>query len=83
MLAKSKTPVYLAIGDNDSYYGSQPLTEAYNALYRIYKEEGLSQKQIDRILVLDVKSQQYFTERGFTDQHMGGSAFAHDKAILG
>ena len=25
VLAKAKTPVYLATGENDSYYGSQPL----------------------------------------------------------
>lgn len=82
VLANAKTPVYLAIGDNDSYYGSEPLISAYNELYAIYEAQGLSKDEIDEILILDVKDQTYFTERGYTDQHMGGMAFAHDEAIM-
>ena len=76
VLAKAKTPVYLATGENDSYYGSQPLKNAYNKLRGIYESQGLTETEIDKILVLDVKDQAYFTERGYTDQHGGGMAFA-------
>lgn len=81
-LAKAKTPVYLATGENDSYYGSQPLKNAYNKLCGIYESQGLTETEIDKILVLDVKDQAYFTERGYTDQHGGGMAFAHDETIM-
>ena len=82
VLANTKTPVYLATGENDSYYGSQPLKNAYNKLRGIYESQGLTETEIDKILVLDVKDQAYFTERGYTDQHDGGMAFAHDEAIM-
>jgi hypothetical protein len=32
---------------------------------------------------LDVKDQEYFTQRGYTDQHGGGMAFAKDEKIMG
>ena len=31
----------------------------------------------------DIKEEQYFNSRGFTDQHMGGQAFAKDESIMG
>ena len=34
-------------------------------------------------VVLDVRGQQFFTEYGFTDQHAGGGAFAHDETTMG
>lgn len=82
VLAKAKTPVYLATGENDSYYGSEQLKNAYNKLRGIYESQGLTETEIDKILVLDVKDQAYFTERGYTDQHGGGMAFAHDETIM-
>lgn len=40
-------------------------------------------EEINRLLVLDVKEDSYFTERGFRDQHAGGQAFAHDETVMG
>ena len=83
VLAQAKTPVYLAIGEDDSYYGSDSLKEAYARLCELYREQGLGEEEIDRLVVLDVKPQEYFTQRGFRDQHAGGQAFAHDEQIMG
>lgn len=83
VLADAKTPVYMATGESDSYYGSEPLISAYNEQYAIYEAQGLSKDKIEKILILDVNDQAYFTERGYTDQHMGGMAFAHEEAIVG
>lgn len=82
VLARSKTPVYLAIAENDTYYGSKYLKDAYSKLYALYKEQGLSDKEIDDILVLDVKPDKYFTDRGYRDQHSGGNAFASDANVM-
>ena len=82
VLANAKTPVFLATGENDSYYGSQPLKNAYKKLRGIYESQGLTETEIDKNLVLDVKNEAYFTERGYTDQHGGGMAFAHDETIM-
>jgi len=83
VLAQAKTPVYLAIGEDDSYYGSDSLKEAYARLCELYREQGLGEEEIDRLVLLDVKPQEYFTQRGFRDQHAGGQAFAHDEQIMG
>ena len=82
-LAEARTPVYMVTGENDSYYGSKPLKDAYEKLYDLYLTEGLTEREIDSLLILDIKEEQYFTARGFTDQHMGGQAFAKDKSIMG
>lgn len=83
VLAEAKTPVYLAIGEDDSYYGSGPLKSTYAELRGLYEKQGLAGEEIDRLVVLDVKEQSYFTQRGFQDQHAGGQAFAHDETIMG
>lgn len=83
VLADAGTPVYLAIGEEDSYYGSASLKETYAKLRQLYAQQGLTEAEIARRLVLDVKPQQYFTNHGFRDQHAGGQAFAHDEAVMG
>lgn len=82
VLANAKTPVYLAIGENDSYYGSGSLKDAYAKLHGLYAQQGMTEEEIAELLVLDVKPTSYFTERGYRDQHAGGQAFAHEEAIM-
>lgn len=79
----ARTLVYLAVGEGDEYYGPEPLTEAYAALRERYRQAGLSNAEIDELLVLDVKDADYFAARGLTNQHGGGQAFAEDAAIMG
>lgn len=82
-LSKYKTPVYMAIGEKDSYYGSEPLKEAYSEIHTLYENQGLTDKEINKILILDVKQQDYFSSRGVQDQHAGGGLFADDSDIMG
>ena len=82
-VAKSHLPVYIAIGKDDEYYGSAKSQQAYDTLYDLYKKQGLSKSQIDKILVLDIKNNDYFVERNAPNQHGGGGLFAKDKEIMG
>lgn len=83
-VVKSRTPVYFAVGENDEYYGSQPSKEAYNTLYNLYRKQGLSDKEIGQLLVLDVKSDDYFISHGITNEHGGGGAlFVKDADVMG
>ena len=83
-VAESRTPVYLVIGENDEYYGSEPTREAYDNLYALYRRQGMSDEEIDRILVLDIKDRSYFERQGYSNQHGGGGAlFSHDEDIMG
>ena len=82
-LASARRPVYMAVGEHDSYYGSGPLRRAYEELVEIYEEEGLGEDEINDLVVLDVRPQSFFSEYGFTDQHAGGNAFAFDESVMG
>ena len=81
-LAEARTPVYLAIGAQDSYYGADSFEDTYAALRTLYEAQGLSAEEIDRLVVLDVREQEFFRERGFSDQHAGGQAFAHEPSVM-
>ena len=82
-LAKAGTPIYMVTGENDSYYGSSSVRETYKKLVSLYKEMGFTEEQINRLVVLDLKNQAYFDERGIGDQHGGGGSFAHEADIMG
>ena len=45
-LVKSRTPVYIAVGENDEYYGSEPSKNAYDELHDLYLAEGLTEDEI-------------------------------------
>ncbi len=82
-MVKARTPVYLVVGESDEYYGSKPSETAYENIHRLYEKEGLSDEQIDKLLVLDVKDSSYFSSQGVTNQHgLGGKLFFQDKAIM-
>ena len=82
-VVKARLPVYFAIGRNDEYYGSEPAKKAYDTLYSLYEQEGLSSAEIDELLVLDIKGHEYFTQRNVGNEHGGGGLFAYDADIMG
>ena len=81
-LAKARTPVYMIIGEDDSYYGSESLKNTYAELHTLYEAKGLSDPEINDILVLNVKDADWFKERGISDQHGGGMAFPEESGLL-
>ena len=82
VLTDSKTPLYMVIGENDSYYGSEKTKNAYNSMVSSYKSKGLTEAEINNILVLDVKDHSYFTSRGYSDEHGSGMSFAYEENIM-
>ena len=56
---------------------------AYENLYGLYREAGLSDEEISELLVLDIKDAEYFESQGMTNQHGGGNLFAADEEIMG
>ena len=82
-VVQAKTPVYFVIGESDEYYGSKPFKEAYQNLQRLYRQQGLSEEEIQDLLVLDVKWASYFAGTGITYQHGGGYLFCRDEEIMG
>lgn len=83
-VVQAKTPVYFVVGAHDEYYGSEPSEDAYNNLRELYQQEGLSDEEIDDLLVLDVKDDSYFSDQGVTNQHgQGGGLFVEDDVVMG
>lgn len=82
-VVKAKTPVYFVIGEKDEYYGSEPFKKAYQEIYNLYRERGLSESDIDKLLVLDVKGEDYFEGTPVTYQHGAGYLFCRDEEIMG
>ena len=82
-VVESRTPVYIVVGESDEYYSDQPSRQAYDQLYQLYRQEGLSEEEISELLVLDVKDAEYFESQGVTVQHGGGNLFAADGEIMG
>lgn len=74
----------MSIGANDDYYGSDPVRRAYTQLREKYLAAGLSQEEIDELVVLDVKPDEYFD--GHTDsygEHGGGlELFPRDAEVM-
>ncbi len=82
-VVKARVPVYFVVGEEDEYYGSNPFREAYKTMYHLYQRQGLSEKEIGRLLVLDVKKEAYFSSQGVAYQHAGAGLFSGDKEIMG
>lgn len=82
-VAAQRVPIYFAVGREDEYYGSKPTQRAHDTLLKLYREQGLTDDEIDALLVLDIKERDYFTERNAPNEHGGGGLFAYDEAIMG
>lgn len=82
-VVEARVPVYFVVGQGDEYYGSAPSREAYDSLRELYEQAGLSQAEIDQLLVLDIKDADYFRDGGAPNQHGGGNLFAQDPEIMG
>ncbi len=81
-VANARLPIYFAIGRNDEYYGSAPTQNAYDRLHALYEKQGLTDAEIDKILVLDIREHSYFIENGAPNEH-GGGLFSKDPQIMG
>ncbi|MFR5796110.1 MAG: hypothetical protein ACLUI3_11550 [Christensenellales bacterium] len=43
----------------------------------------MTDEAIDKLIVLDVRPAEFFTSRGFRDQHLADDAFAHEESVMG
>ena len=63
-VVKSRTPIYFVIGEGDEYYGPNRQRKLMRRLYNMYRDQGLTDQEIDELLVLDIKDADYFESRG-------------------
>lgn len=81
-LVNAMTPVYMVTGENDTYYGSSSVRKTYEKLTELYRNKGFTEEQIEHLVVIDLKNQGWFDDRGLRDQHGGGGYFAHEENIM-
>ncbi|MBQ8094133.1 MAG: prolyl oligopeptidase family serine peptidase [Clostridia bacterium] len=82
VLAKQETPLYIVIGEDDDYYGSDSVKEAFSDLTALYRQKGLTEEEISRLAILDVRDAAWFAERNARSQHGGGGLFAREPEIM-
>lgn len=72
-LAEEGVAVYIFMGENDEYYGSQKAQAAYDNLRAAYEKAGYSKTEIDALLRLEIPDNAYFNAMGIYNYHGGGS----------
>lgn len=82
-VAENNVAVYIFMAENDEYYGSEKAQSAYDELHNAYQTVGLSDKQIDSLLQVEIPDDEYFNDRGiYGNYHGGGNVLFDDDSIL-
>ena len=81
-LAEQRVAVYLFMGENDEYYGSQKARDAYDGLLAAYREAGVTEEEIGELLILNIPDDAWFNERGVYNYHGGGNLVFDDLDVL-
>ena len=81
-VVEARVPLRMTLGDADQWYSASRAQATYDAIRSGYEAAGLSDEEIDRLIVLDVKDGAYFD--GSDDQHgASGAYFPYDPDIMG
>lgn len=81
-LTAARVPIRISLGDADEFYSVEAARRFTEELRLLYRAQGLSEREIDRLVVLDVKDASYF--QGSDEQHGSGSSLmANDSRIMG
>jgi len=78
-LVNEHLPLYIFIGENDEYYGSDKIRNTYAEMAELYRQKG---EDINNYVVLDVKDGAYFKERNISNQHGGGMLASCDEEVM-
>lgn len=81
-VADENVAVYIYMAENDEYYGSQKARDAYNGLFEAYRNNGLSQEEIDRKLQIQIPKDEYFNERSIYNYHGGANIVFEDQNVI-
>ena len=81
--AKYRIPIYICMAEHDEYYGSEKARDAYENLKEAYRAAGMADADIEKLLVLDIKEDSYFSGSFAGNYHGGGLLFASDEDIIG
>ena len=84
VIVKNRLPIYFVIGVEDESFGSDPFRDTYEEIVSMYEEEGLTEEEIEKMVVLDIKDEEYFAGKDCESQHIGGEKlFSEDESVMG
>jgi predicted peptidase len=75
-------PIYIKIGRNDHMVSQSVAVSTYEALRRAYLEQGVSNAEIERLVILDIRNDEYFYEQGICNYHFGAKATGNNRDII-
>lgn len=81
-VADNRVAVYIYMAQSDEYYGSGKARDAYNELRAAYRNTGLSDGEIDRLLQVEIPDDAFFNRQGIFNYHSGGNILFDDEKIL-
>jgi predicted peptidase len=81
-VVENRVPVYVFMGENDEYYGAQKARDVRNGLTLRYATAGLSDEEINRLVVLDLRDDNFFNRYGITYYHGGGAVAGEQQTIV-
>ena len=77
-LVKARTPLYLFTAEHDSYYGSNPVREAYQCIHDLYVQAGMTEEDIVNLLVMDIRSDAEMDQLRDNNRERTGTVYAED-----
>ena len=77
-LVKTKTPLYFFTAEHDSYYGSDPVREAYQRIHGLYIQTGTTEEDIADLLVMDIRSNAEMDQLRDDIKERIGTAYTND-----
>ena len=82
VIVKNRLPIYFVIGEHDESFGSEPFRETYEKIVSLYEQEKVAPEELEKLAVLDIKDDDYFTSRNCDRQHLGADLFAFDDDVM-
>ncbi len=80
--AENGTAVYILMAQSDDYYGRDRAVAAYEGLRDSYEAQGMGETEIDNLLRLDLRPDEYFNAYGLYSYHAAGMAALNDPQII-
>lgn len=82
-LAEARVPLRISLGDDDEFYTVQAAQEVIEELRTLYRAQGLTEDEIDHLVMLDVKDASYFAGWDGGQHGSGSPLMARDPEVLG
>lgn len=82
-LATARVPLRISLGDDDEFYTVEAARKVIEELRALYRAQGLTEDEIDQLVVFDVKDASYFSGWDGGQHGAGSPLMARDPEVMG